>query len=59
MVAAVAVVMADVKWGTPRRDRLASPEARAPVAEATQLALARWAEVHPAAAAALRDHKRQ
>jgi DNA gyrase subunit B len=59
MVAAVAVVLADVQWGTPKRDRLASPEARAPVAEATQLALARWAEAHPAAAAALRDHKRQ
>lgn len=59
MVAAVTVVLADVKWGTPKRDRLASPEARAPVAEATQLALVRWAEAHPAAAAALRDHKRQ
>lgn len=59
MVAAVAVVLADVKWGNPTRDRLDSPEARAPVAEATQLALARWAEAHPTAAAALRAHKSQ
>lgn len=58
VVAAVAVVLSDVKWGTPRRDRLASPEVRAPVAEATQRALACWAESHPAAAAALREHKR-
>jgi len=59
MAAAVAVVLADVKWGNPKRDRLDSPEARVPVAEATQLALARWAEAHPDAAAELRDHKRQ
>lgn len=59
MVAAVAVILADVKWGNPRRDRLDSPEARVPVAEATQLALVRWAEAHPDAAAALRDHKRR
>jgi DNA gyrase/topoisomerase IV subunit B len=59
MVAAVAVVLADVKWGNPTRNRLDSPEARAPVAEVTELALARWAEAHPDAAADLRDHKRQ
>jgi DNA gyrase subunit B len=59
MVAAVAVILADVKWGNPTKDRLDSPEARAPVAEATRLALARWAEAHPEAAAALRDHKRR
>ena len=58
MVAAVAVMLADVTWGNPTRDRLDSPEARAPVADATQRALTRWAEVHPEAAAALRDHKR-
>lgn len=58
VVAAVAVVLSDVKWGTPRRDRLDSPEARAPVAEATQRALAGWAEACPEAAAALREHKR-
>jgi len=52
LVAAVAVVLADVKWGNPTRDRLVSPEARAPVAEATRLALASWAEAHPDAAAA-------
>lgn len=58
VVAAVAVVLSDVKWGNPTRDRLDSPEARAPVAEATQQALSRWAEAHPGAAAALREHKR-
>jgi DNA gyrase/topoisomerase IV subunit B len=58
MVAAVAVILADLTWGNPMRDRLDSPEARAPVADATQRALARWAEVHPDAAAALRDRKR-
>jgi len=59
IVAAVAVILPDVKWGNPMRDRLDSPEARAPVAEAARLALARWAEVHPEAAAALLAHKRQ
>jgi DNA gyrase subunit B len=59
MVGAVAVVLSDVKWGTPSRDQLESPQARAPVAEATQLALARWAEAYPDAAAALREHKQR
>lgn len=59
MVAAVAVILSDVKWGNPTHDRLDSPEARAPVGEATQVALARWAAAHPEAAAALRDHKRR
>jgi DNA gyrase/topoisomerase IV subunit B len=53
-VAAVAVVLSDVKWGNPRHDRLDSPEARAPVAEAVHIALTAWAAAHPAAATALR-----
>jgi len=40
MVAAVAVVLADVKYGNPSRDRLVTPEARGAVAEATRTALA-------------------
>jgi len=40
LVAAVSVILADVKLGDPTRDRLDSPEARAPVADATQRALA-------------------
>jgi DNA gyrase subunit B len=59
LVGAVAVVLTDVKWGSPTRDRLESPHARAPVAEATQQALARWAAAYPDAAAALREHKRR
>ena len=59
VVAAVAVVLSDVKWGNPRHDRLDSPQARAPVAEATRIALTAWAHSHPAAATTLRDHKRR
>ncbi|HVV84240.1 MAG TPA: ATP-binding protein [Kofleriaceae bacterium] len=42
LVAAVAVVKADVKFGNPTRDRLATPEVRAPVAAATLRALSAW-----------------
>ena len=59
LVAVVSVILTDVLWGNPAKSRLDSPQARAPVAEATRLALARWAEAHPAAAAALREHKQQ
>lgn len=58
VVAAVAVVLSDVKWGNPRHDKLESPEARVPVAEATHRALACWAKANPEAADALRKHKR-
>jgi DNA gyrase/topoisomerase IV subunit B len=55
LVAAVSVVLADVKYGNPTKDRLDSPEARAPVADATRKALAAWAERYPAAAAERRE----
>lgn len=57
VVAAVAVVLSDVTWGNPRHGRLDSPHARAPVAEATRIALTAWADAHPGAATALRHHK--
>ena len=41
LVAAVHVVLADVRWGNPSRDRLVSDDVRAPVADVTRLALAR------------------
>lgn len=58
LVAVVAVVLADVKFGNPTRDRLDTPEARAPVADATRRALAAWADAHPATAEALRQRMR-
>jgi DNA gyrase subunit B len=57
LVGAVAVVLADVRYGIPTKDRLETPEARGPVADATRKALAAWAAwaaMHPEAAAALR-----
>lgn len=54
LVAAVSVVLADVIYGDPTKDRLDSPEARQPVSEATQKALAAWALVHPLAPAPVR-----
>ncbi|MBL8625122.1 MAG: hypothetical protein JNK64_27680 [Myxococcales bacterium] len=54
LVAAVAVVLADVHWGTPTRDRLLTPSVRKPVADVTVAALQAWSAAHPAAAAALR-----
>ena len=40
LVAAVSVVLADVKYGSPTKDRLASPAVREPVAQATRASLA-------------------
>ncbi|HLL21147.1 MAG TPA: ATP-binding protein [Kofleriaceae bacterium] len=54
LVAAVSVVLADVIYGNPSKDRLDSPEARGPVSDATQRALAAWAIAHPLAIAHLR-----
>jgi DNA gyrase/topoisomerase IV subunit B len=54
LVAAVSVVLADVILGSPRKDRLDSPQARPAVAAATEAALQRWAAEHPAAAERLR-----
>ena len=54
LFAAVAVMLSDVKYGKPSRDRLDTTEARPAVAAATRIALAGWAEAWPDAAAALR-----
>lgn len=54
LTAAVAVVLADVKYGNPTKDRLDTLEARGPAAEATRAALAAWALAYPEAATALR-----
>ncbi len=56
LVAAVSVVLTDVKFGNPTRDRLDSIEAREPVAHATKRALEAWAAAHPDQLAALQVH---
>ena len=54
LVAVVAVVLADVTWGNPTRDRLVTEAVRAPVAAATRAALDAWAAAWPAHADELR-----
>lgn len=54
LVAAVAVVLADVRYGSPTRSSLANSSARPAVRAATLAALAAWAARHPDAAATLR-----
>lgn len=54
LVAAVSVALTDVRYGNPTKDRLDSPEARAPVAEATRTALEAWAMTHADAVASWR-----
>lgn len=54
LVAAVAVVLADVHWGSPTKDRLLTPSVRKPVADVTAAALQAWIAAHPDAAVALR-----
>jgi DNA gyrase subunit B len=62
LVAVVSVVLADVKFGTPAKDRLASEEAIEPVTDATMRALEVWFARHPDRAAEIRarrtKHKR-
>jgi DNA gyrase/topoisomerase IV subunit B len=58
LVAAVSVILADVIYGSPTKDRLDTPEAREPVAEATQKALAAWAIAHPLVAEHVRSRTR-
>jgi DNA gyrase/topoisomerase IV subunit B len=53
LVAAVAVILSDVKWGTPVRDKLVTPEARPAVKQVTLAALRAWATAHPEAAATI------
>lgn len=57
VVAAVAVILADVIYGNPAKDRLETAEARIPVKTATHQALTAWAETHAAAAMAVRGRK--
>ena len=54
LVAAVSVVLADVKYGKPDKSQLESREARDPVAAATGAALSEWARRHPDQIATLR-----
>jgi DNA gyrase subunit B len=54
LVAAVSVVLDDVKYGQPDRSRLETTEATEPVATATKAALERWARARPEVAAAIR-----
>lgn len=53
LVAAVSVVLADVQYGSPTKNRLVTPETRAPVATSTRKALDAWAITHSAQRAAL------
>ncbi|MBC7977259.1 MAG: hypothetical protein H7138_19965 [Myxococcales bacterium] len=58
LVALVSVVLTDVLYGNPTKDRLDSPEARAPVREAVNTALEAWALTHAEQVDALRKrHK--
>ena len=51
---AVAVVLADVHFGNPTRDRLVSPAVRPAVAAVVAAAVRAWTAAHPDAAVALR-----
>jgi hypothetical protein len=55
LAAAVAVVLADVKYGEPDKSRLESADARAPAAETTNVALEAWAAAHPELVAEIRN----
>ena len=54
LVAAVSVVLSDVKYGEPDRSRLETAEAQDPVATATKSALTEWAQARPAMVAEIR-----
>lgn len=54
--ACVSIVLADVIYGSPTRNRLDTPEAREPVANTTVAALDVWAVQHPARATTLCAH---
>ncbi len=58
LVAAVSVVLANVKWGRPDKDLLATAEVAKPVAVATRSALERWAEAHGVLVDAVRARTR-
>lgn len=54
MFAAVSVMLADVKYGQPAKNRMETPEAVEPVALATKAALEDWARKHPVLAEKIR-----
>jgi DNA gyrase subunit B len=54
LVAAVAVILSDVKFGSPVRDKLVTPAARPAVKQVTMAALRAWAAAYPEAAAIIR-----
>ncbi len=54
LVAAVSIVLSDVKWGRPDKHLLATAEVLEPVAAATRTALERWEKTHAALVDALR-----
>jgi DNA gyrase subunit B len=54
LVAAVSIVLEDVKYGRPEKQRLQTIEAATPVATATKLALERWSQTHADAVAEIR-----
>jgi DNA gyrase subunit B len=53
LIAAVAVILSDVRMGSPTRDKLITPAARAAVEQATIAALTDWAAAYPEAAASI------
>lgn len=55
LVAAVAVVLADVKYGNPTQERLVTPAVQGVVEAVTTRALEAWAAANPDAAARLRE----
>ncbi len=57
LVASVSVVLTDVLYGNPAKDRLDSPQARAPVREAVKTALEAWAPTHADEVDALRRRR--
>lgn len=54
LVAALALVLSDVTWGSPIKDRLITPAARPAVKQVTLAALKAWTAAHPEAAASIR-----
>lgn len=59
VISMVSVILADVLYGAPTRDRMNSPYARAPVAAATKTALDAWATSHQAELKALQSRRAQ
>jgi len=56
LVAVVSVILPDVRFGNPTRDKLITPEAQRAVAEVARGALRAWATAHPDALARVLEH---